>query len=196
MDASRSSSIALSTPDILRQILGYVGPGHWLFIAAVNSLWIQLYYGVASVEQRAYDTNGSEHKITCIPQMTLYSSVFASPSRLRLADKQCSIEWTSAARKRFQYAAGKYADIETLRTVSSLGVDLSGWTLKGAAAVDALAKLKWLFTKLQYAPGIELSYSAAASSSMAVLAWLKHRGVVLRRCFTQQPGASTALPAH
>jgi hypothetical protein len=108
--------------------------------------------------------------------MTLYSSAFASPSRLRLTNKQCSIEWSGAACKKFQHAAGKYAGIETLRTVHSLS--FNKWTLRAAAAVDALAKLNWLCTKLQCAPSIELSYSAAASSSIAVLAWLKHRGVV------------------
>jgi hypothetical protein len=114
--SSSSSSIAFSKPDILQQILGYVGPGHWLFIAAVNTLWIQLYYGVASMEKRAYAANDSEHMITCIPQMTLYSSAFASPSRLRLADKQYTIAWSGASRKKYQYAAGRHADIETLRT--------------------------------------------------------------------------------
>jgi hypothetical protein len=172
-----SSSIALNKPDIVRQILEYVGPGHWLF-SLVNTLCVQLYYGVASVEKRAYARDGREYTITCIPQMTLYSSAFASPSRLRLTDKQCTIQWTHDTMQRYQYALGRHADIDTLRAAHKLGLSFSARTLRGAATADAVAKLQWLCTQHHFAPSTELSFDAARGSSLAVLRWLSQQGVV------------------
>jgi hypothetical protein len=117
--------------------------------------------------------------ITCSPQMTLYSSAFASPSRLKLTDRQCTIQWTNAAMQRYQYAPGRHADVATLSAVHSLGMRLDIWTLRGAAAVAAVFKLQWLCTHQHFVPSTDLSYAAAGSSSLAVLAWLSQQGVVM-----------------
>jgi hypothetical protein len=172
-----NSSIVFSKPDILRQILGYVGPGHWLFVAAVNTLCTQLYYGVASLEMDAHVANDRGYKITCISQMTLYSSAFASPSRLRLADKQCTIKRSGAAAQRYQYALGRHADIAILAAAQLSGIVLDIWTLNGAVAVDALPKVQWLCSLMMHDPSDELSFDAASSSSIAVLTWLKEQGI-------------------
>jgi hypothetical protein len=126
---SSSSSIALNKPDILKQILAYAGPGHWLY-TIVNSQWVQLCYGVATQQKRAYAADGREYMITCIPQMTLYSSAFASPSRLRLADRQRAIKRSGAAGHRCQYALGRHANKATLCRARSMGLVFDSWTLK------------------------------------------------------------------
>jgi hypothetical protein len=184
---SSSSSIALNKPDILKQILDYVGPGHWLF-TIVNSQWVQLYYGVASMEVTGHIAEGRDIKVTCIPQMTLYSSAFASPSRLRLADKQCTIKRSGAAAQRYQYALGRYADIVTLSAAHFSGTVLDAWTLYGVIAADAVPKLQWLCALMMCDPSTELSFDAASSSSFAVLTWLKEQGVK----FTTETAVSAA----
>jgi hypothetical protein len=144
---------------------------------------------VASQQKRAYAAvDGREYTITCIPQMTLYSSAMASPSRLRLTDKQCTIQWTYDAVQKYRYALGRHADIDTLRTAHSLGLSFNVWTLRGAAAADAVAKLQWLCTQHHFAPSTELSFDAARSSSLAVLRWLSQQGIV----FTTQTAVYAA----
>jgi hypothetical protein len=77
----------LSEADILQNMLGYVGPGHWFFLSTVSSLWQRLYSRVACSRKQKYRYDPafpSAEEFTCVPQLTLYSSIFASPSRVAL----------------------------------------------------------------------------------------------------------------
>jgi hypothetical protein len=79
--------------------------------------------------------------ITCVPQMTLYSSVFASPSRVELAYKSgldCSPE-------AYQRAPGKHADIATLFTAHDMGMHCTTETMLGAAQCNKLADVQHLY---------------------------------------------------
>jgi hypothetical protein len=58
-----------------------------------------------------------EQTITCDPQMTLYSSVFTSPARVR---QTSGLDCTSET---YQHAAGKHADIATLATAHEMGME-------------------------------------------------------------------------
>jgi hypothetical protein len=64
-----------------------------------------------------------------------------------------------------QYAAGRHTDAETLSLAHSLGTRFDLWTLKGAAAVDAVSKLQWLCTFLQCAPSTDFSYQRSSIDS-------------------------------
>jgi hypothetical protein len=79
------SSNPLLCPGLLQNVLG---PGHCLFIAPVSKHWKDIYGAVERQRLAFYD----EHKlksirITCVPQMTLFSSVFASSSRVQMAHR-------------------------------------------------------------------------------------------------------------
>jgi hypothetical protein len=49
----------------LQQMLDYVGPGHWYFVATVSKLWKDLYEKVAS--QRAAADGSRAMACTCSP---------------------------------------------------------------------------------------------------------------------------------
>jgi hypothetical protein len=51
--ATDDESSPLRQAGILQQMLDYVGPGHWYFIAAVSKLWKDLYEKVAAEEAAA-----------------------------------------------------------------------------------------------------------------------------------------------
>jgi hypothetical protein len=106
---------------ILRHVLSYVGPGHWFFLSTVSSLWRELYAGSADrrMQRRrlTYAMYIHSEDFTCVPQMTLYSSVVASPSRVRFAsqnDVDCST-------RGFQYIAGRHGYSSSVGGSTSAG---------------------------------------------------------------------------
>jgi hypothetical protein len=134
---------------ILRHVLDFVGPGHWRFVAEVSSLWRDVYKRVSSRE--ISDPNW-DVQVTCVPEMTLYSSVFASPSRLRLAHDG----GLSSTQMRYRFAASKYADVATLEVAHELGMDYTpGWLvaaidLEGAVYCNELAVVQFLHDRCCY----------------------------------------------
>jgi hypothetical protein len=170
---------------ILQSVFGYVGPGHWRFVAPVCSLWKGLYSQVAAQELTAHAVHSRKRSIICLPQHTLFSSAFASSSRLRLAHA-AGVHHPSEA---WQYAAGRFADIETLATARELGITFDTAAMKGAAAVGALAKVQWLHTQGNCQLGDYISAFAAQSGSVPLLDWLKQQGVA----FTAQACYHAAL---
>jgi hypothetical protein len=117
-----ASSNSLLQAGILQRVLDYVGPGHWNFISTVSRLWKDLHQSVRSerVEKvRCYDYCYGSYKFTCVPQMTLYSSIFASPSRVRLARRN-GLDFLAATNCAF--LAGWHADKATLISVRELGL--------------------------------------------------------------------------
>eukprot|EP00953_Heterococcus_sp_UTEX-ZZ885_P006951 4244-Heterococcus_DN1.PRE.1 len=90
----------------------------------------------------AHLTNAYQERKLCTisPQTTLYSSVFASASRVNLAHK-CGLTFDSA---KLQSIAGLAADIPALRAAHELALAFADRVLDGAAAADSALKLKWL----------------------------------------------------
>jgi hypothetical protein len=118
--AADDSSNPLLQAGILQEVLDDVGPGHWLFISMVNKLWEDL-YGKAEGRQVFKITN--DHRVygytvhdrsTCVPLMTLFSSTFASSSRVRLA-RSSGLGCLKDKPLR-EYHAGRVADKSTLMT--------------------------------------------------------------------------------
>jgi hypothetical protein len=135
---------------------------------------------------------------TCVPQMTLYSAVFASPSRVRLAYKNgvafsraayqyaagryATVATLAAARDAvafsraaYQYAAGRYATVATLAAARDAGMQFTVFTMKGAAECNELAVVQFL-----HAQGCRWHYSAAAAAAdrgdLEVLRWIREHG--------------------
>jgi hypothetical protein len=126
----------LHDPDILQHVLGYVGPGHWYFLATVNSLWAALCAQVTAVQMQC--AGFSTRVITCAQQMTLFSTVLASPSRVKAAYPCLS------SSTRFRRAAGRHADMPTLMAARELGFEYSPLVMTGAAECNSLAVIQFL----------------------------------------------------
>jgi hypothetical protein len=167
------ASNPLLKPVILNHMLAYVGPGQWHFLATVCSAWRDAYALVAirEVERIPYveDDNGDE--IECTPQMTLYSSMFASSSRLVLA-KALGVKFK---RLEFAFAAGKHADVATLEAAYDLGMKRTEATMSGATTCNDLTVLQYL-----HAEGCALSAdvcdAAAVSGDLEMLRWAREQG--------------------
>jgi hypothetical protein len=155
---------------ILQRVLDYVGPGHWCFVAEVCGQWRDLYKKVASTELKTTDLY--PQNIICVPHMTLYSSVFASPSRVRLRKPWHGLECRTRA---YQRAAGRHADIDTLRAAQELGMPFTEAVMEGAAHCNTLAVVDFLHA--QGCPwGFDVFEFAAARGDLNICAYLHAEG--------------------
>jgi hypothetical protein len=135
------SSDPLQNTGVLQNVLSYVGPGHCVFVAPVSKLWLRLYNKVES-QQLTVEDEYEDYTVTCGPKMTLLSSVFESVSRVRLA--YWYLHFTT---KTFQLAAGKYADVATLKEAHSLGMKYTKATMTGAVKCNKLAEVQFLHSQ-------------------------------------------------
>eukprot|EP00953_Heterococcus_sp_UTEX-ZZ885_P015096 8501-Heterococcus_DN1.PRE.1 len=143
----------LQSVDILRRVLSYVGPGHGLFLSSVSTLWRDLYCRVAS------------------RTMTLYGSAF-SPSRVKLAHES----GLDISTENFRHAAGKHADIATLKAAHELGMHFTGLSILGGAAEgNKLAVVQFL-----HAQGCPWHWSVASAAAkrndLEMLRWVREHG--------------------
>jgi hypothetical protein len=139
--AQRRSAADSSTPlheaGTLRRVLDYVGGGHWCFVAEVNSLWREVYMRVAGKEIQMI---GLHTRMSCVPQTTMFSSVFESPSRVRLAHAH-ELACTTT---RYERAAGMYADVYALGAAHELGMQYTRAVMLGAARCNELVVVQFL----------------------------------------------------
>jgi hypothetical protein len=160
---------------IVERVLSYVGPGHWWFVSTVCSLWKGIYGDVEAVQMtkvkipRYSDHVGEE--FTCAPQMTLYSSVFAAPSKVRLVHKS-GVDQNTAS---YQFAAGRYADNAALAAAIMLGMQKSSVTIKGAACGNTLAVMQYLHA-LGFPWGKYVAAVVASRGDLEMLKWVLKNG--------------------
>jgi hypothetical protein len=182
---------------ILERVLGYIGPGHWYFISAVSKLWKDLYRTVdddPTAADRYYGIGyGSSYEFTCVPQMTLYSSLWASPSRMVLAH---STGLGFLAGSSNEYSAGWHADHTTLVAAQALGLQFSPHVLAGAVRAGDVAKAKWLHTEQHCELGEHetLCCAAVKSGSIAMLDWLKQLGFAFTEETSEVAAENRQLP--
>jgi hypothetical protein len=161
---------------LLKEILGYVGPGHWLFLSTVCSLWRDLYTKMITekLKRRFSYVMGIDivvAKFTCIPQMTLYSAVFASSSRVRLAHEN-GVNCSTTA---YEHAAGKHGTVASLMAARELGMEFSAATMMGAAEGNQLPVLQYLHAQ-KYPWHWTVPAAAARRGDLEMLRWLKEQG--------------------
>jgi hypothetical protein len=101
-----------------------------------------MYRRLESVQVVGFDGHGRKTSVTCAPYMTLFSAVFASAARVRLAEE--SLDCTT---ERYRSGAGKYADVEALAAAVELGMPYSYATMHGCALCNTLAVMQYLRTK-------------------------------------------------
>jgi hypothetical protein len=109
-------------------------------VAAVSKGWREVYATLDSVQLTVYDEHRRELIITCDSQVTLYSSVFCSSSRVQLAHDH-GLDCTS---EEFQLAAGKYAHAATLAVAHRVGMAYTPAVMAGAARCNKLAEVQFL----------------------------------------------------
>jgi hypothetical protein len=164
---------------ILLHVLNMLGPGHHLFISAVSKAWKESYETVASVQMAGltddYDAAATNWRIT--HETTLFSAVFESASRVRLAYQ--SGMRTEGQNGHLQQIAGRVADVVALRVAHGLGLDLRGFaeTTLGAAEAASMPTLQYLHTELGCPLHADTTFYAARFNSMEMLNWLKEHGV-------------------
>jgi hypothetical protein len=129
----------LQQAGILQHVLDYVGPGHWCFVAEVSSLWRDV---CASDTRRELPLPQQYYarSVAYVPQMTVFSAVFTSPSCVRHAHAHgldFATEWC-------ERAAGRYGDIPTLQTAHELGMAYTDLAILGAAGCNQLGSRQGL----------------------------------------------------
>eukprot|EP00953_Heterococcus_sp_UTEX-ZZ885_P027490 14743-Heterococcus_DN1.PRE.8 len=175
--ASKRAAVSrgpLDSEAVVRQVLSYVGPGHWLICALVSRKWHELYAEVQSIEQEVYDYEGETCLRTITASMTLYSAVFTSVSQVELA-RSCGLKLRSRARP-LQLAAGRNGDAETLLAARKLGMPWADCLLNSIAKQGDLPKLQVLLASNKCRLPIDVSKYAARSGSIELLKWLKQKG--------------------
>ena len=104
--------------------------------------------------------------------MTLFSSVCASSSRVRLAHTS----GLCLGNYMLEYQAGRHADKAALMTAHELGLRYTSDVLRGAARAGDLAKVVWLYTEQHCAFDYcyyydDIRCEAGRNGSIAVLDW-------------------------
>jgi hypothetical protein len=165
------SSNPLEQPEILQHVLDHVGPGHWCFVAEVSSLWRDLYIRVARSRIEVVDCCSKKETITCVPQMTMYSAVFASPSRVTLA-QEYKLDFEAGA---YEYAAGMHADVPTLKAAHELHMRYTYSVMEGALRRDKLTTLRFLHTQgCPWDAGIFMAAAARGHTDMCAYLRAEH----------------------
>eukprot|EP00953_Heterococcus_sp_UTEX-ZZ885_P029188 15519-Heterococcus_DN1.PRE.4 len=171
---SAASSHPLNEHDLLHSILSYKGPGHWRFLATVNSLWREVYAKLKCAEIHGVHHAGD---FTCVPKNTLYSAVFESVARVAFAHV-LGVDCNTA---NYQAAAGAHADIKTLKAAHALGMQYTEYTVCHFAAERGhLEALRWAREHGRAWNERSILSSAVSSGSVEVTAWVKqHTDVAL-----------------
>jgi hypothetical protein len=177
--ASKRTSAAqhsdpLSDAGILEHVLGYVGPGVYLYIGAVSSLWKQCYEKVALrfARQRWRGIPSDP------PRQTMYRAVMQSVETLNWAYTS-GLRVDASRAQELQYAAGRHASSLTLALAQELGIPMSAKVFTGAVASGRAALVDHLYTTYHCPMEWDLGFSPAKKGNISMLRYLKQRGYEL-----------------
>jgi hypothetical protein len=158
-------------------------------ISAVNKTWKESYKRVGNYQMVINEEcDAKVLLLTGIPQITLFSAIFASATVVRLAHA-CGLAFDNA---KLQRIAGKVADIPGLRAACKLGLALTDEVLIGAAESASVPKLQWLHTEQSCELPADICAWAAKSGSINALRWLREHG----SAFTADTCKSAAAGDH
>jgi hypothetical protein len=177
---------------ILSEVLGFVGPGHWIYLALVSKKWLEFYREVCSQFEKRFDLDRPVRQVYDYWQLdfwhlaprpfemsstyTVFGATLGSSSRIRLAYRHgCNLQHVG-----FLRAAAELADKHTLLTAHELG-------MPHCEAVAAAARrgdreyLEWLLIHYHYGGcSARIVAAAAESGSVNLMNWLHSVGAVLR----------------
>jgi hypothetical protein len=177
--AALASVNPLAQAVILQQVFAFLGLGHYYYVSTVSKDWLHAYERVGSITTREwYYDSWSDYEryetLTIVPQTTLVSAIFNSPSRVKLADAAGLRLADLGARA--HYVAGKSASVNTLSVALERGMRCTDELLQGAAMCGSLSKLQWLYTEQRCQFPGAISNWAAMHGSTDVLRFLKQCG--------------------
>ena len=170
----------------MQRVLSYVGPGHYILLAAVSKAWKLCYAQVAPAEMKKvlFDTSDfcsstSFKPVHCTAKMTLYSTVFASAAcmqlvvdyKLQMGRSDLYSKWAEPVDR----SMGYFADIQTLQLAQKLGCQFSSETMIGAAMTGSVAKLQWLLEAQRQQLSEPVFHVAAKRSHLRLMRWLAKR---------------------
>jgi hypothetical protein len=124
---------------------------------------------------------GKKRAITCAQTMTLFSSVLATPSRVKLAHESglscnLAVYWR---------AAGRHAEVATLKAAHELGMHYTRTTMAGAAECNKLAEVQYLYRQgCKWPEG--LLESASESGYFELERWWYEHGCPLEGTFANE----------
>jgi hypothetical protein len=178
----------LSSVDTVQLILDFAGAGQWLFLSTVDSVFLECYKRVAC-ESMAATFPQAKHVVSHI-NITLYSEVMASSSRVRLAHA-CGLNFRTPSNL-LQRHVSLFAPLQTLVTAYELELLLTATMARGAAVANKLSVLIWLREKgtcEHTAPNKDqpagcllppdITSYAAAHGHVHMLLWLQQAGFKL-----------------
>eukprot|EP00953_Heterococcus_sp_UTEX-ZZ885_P018305 10224-Heterococcus_DN1.PRE.2 len=174
--AAANACSALGNTGLLQIVLSYVGPGHYIFLAAVCSEWKELYENLAAVNVFAFTASGERLRQKCEPRTTLGSAVFQSSRRVRMAH-QHGLRFDASPP--MHHVAGKVADRHVLATAHELGMPYSRAVLLGASERGSVVTLRWLHFDQSCALPHNITVFAARGGGVRVMQWLSERGCTL-----------------
>jgi hypothetical protein len=178
----------LDDAGILLHMLNILGPGQHLFISAVSKAWRESYQRVASVQIAVPPPSLYSNTITVTADTTLFSTVCASVSRVKLAH-ECGLSFNNAMK---HLIAGRVAALPVLQAAYELELELTDQVASGAAVAASVPKLQWLHAQQGRPLHEDITYHAAKSGNVDVLNWLKDRG----HAFTAVTCWGAAAGAH
>jgi hypothetical protein len=135
--AAASSSSVFDNAGVLQNVLDYVGLGEALFVATISKAFLQRYRTLHDVSRtiECHERGISLYSVMITPQTTLYSAVFASPSRVQLA-AACGLSFLvphaevrsgvlESKTRCLHHRAGKFASEVTLASAAEFGLPLN-----------------------------------------------------------------------
>jgi hypothetical protein len=171
-----TAPILLPRAASLQHVLGYLGPGHWLFAALVSKGWQQAYQKVPVHQLIGYSPGCPRALFACVPQMTLFSAAVASAARLTLAG-ELGLDFSS---KSLQRAAGRWGDKATIELLVKPGISWY-FVRVGALLSRSVDTLQWLIEEVGCPlPEAEWGLQMAAFGGCTdILAYLTQHDMVL-----------------
>eukprot|EP00953_Heterococcus_sp_UTEX-ZZ885_P029057 15462-Heterococcus_DN1.PRE.1 len=159
---------------ILHRIFSYVGLGHHLFLSPANSLWRAVYASLAAREMKTFWRTG----FSCVPKTTLFSSVFASPSGVRLAHELCFAVGTAyeLGLERTVATVHGAAEYNELPVLQFLHAQNCPWDASIAAVLARRGKLELLRWAIEQGCPFDkyaILTSAASSGNIETTAWVR-----------------------
>jgi hypothetical protein len=182
---SQHAGSILDNPGLLLHVLGYVGLGEHVFMAAVSKGWRQLYKQIPSHRIDGADLGRPSDEwresllleTRCETGMTLCSAAFASPARLLWAER-CALPRQSARVVRSLGRCGGYA---TINKVFHRWRPDSAELMRGAAESGSAEKLEWVKSGVRKSNfPKDICVYAARSGSVELVRWLGQQGCLIK----------------
>jgi hypothetical protein len=174
--AALTCSSPLNDAGILKEVLSYVRTGEFIFYAPISKLWLECYRAVPAHELVGKNTACRKQNLKVLSMMTLRRAVYVSVARLKVA-YAAGLRFDDDSLK-MQVYTGSIASRAVLAEAHKLGLQLSSYTLSGAAGAGELFTVIWLYYEHNCALNSQVDAYSAGGGRIEVLKWLKQQGIV------------------